>query len=189
VTVSAVRAGVVLFGLAAGACRASTRYAAGELEGATSIGMRSQPSGWEDSSVPLIHADLSFLPDGWPVAPALSLDLTGWFGSQEGEQTASLGLGVRRTLELADGTLWAALGAGRTFLATDNAELFEPESDPWQATYLEGGLYVALAPTLRLGLELRYLTGDGPELSGEQLDGELVDVFVVLAFHPADAED
>jgi hypothetical protein len=175
--------GVLLLALAG--CRATTRYAAGELEGSTSLGVRSQPSDWEDSTAPLIHADLSFLPESWPVAPALSADLTGWFGSQEGEQTASFGLGVRRTLELVDDTLWTALGLGRMFLDTETGDLFDSESDAWQASYVEGGLYVRLGdPSMRLGLELRYLAGDGPEVGGEELDGELFDVFVVLAFYP-----
>jgi len=166
-------------------CRATWSSPAGEIEGATSIGLRNQPSDWENSSVPVVHFDWALLPESWPVGPKLSADVTGWFGSQTGEQTGSLGLGVTRGLELFPDQLRAAVGAGWMWLETDNDELFSYDHDAWQATYLEGGLYfLPGAGALHIGLEVRYAFGDGPDLDGESLGGEFLDVFLVFAFFP-----
>ena len=167
--------------LALGGCRTVVPYEELELDGAVLLGARQQP-GWEDESVPVIRIDTALRPSSWPVGVRLSTTLSGYAGDQSGEQSIDLGLGLVRGFELVADRLLASLGAGYLFVATDNAEIFAPESDSWQAPYLEGGLYVPLAPTdgVWLGLEARYSSGDGPELGATRLDGEFLDLYLVV---------
>lgn len=161
------------------ACRTIVPLARGEYEGAALLGWRNQ-SGWENESAPLIHLDVGWRPAAWPVGLRLSADLSGFSGDDTGEQTASLGLGLTRTLALVPGRLWGSFGVGRLFHDTDNGELFAPENDAWQASYVELGLHTRLDETLRLGLELRASSGDGPRLGAEELDGDFLDLFPVV---------
>ena len=167
------------FLLAAG-CRATVPYERHELDGGVLLGARQQP-GWENESVPLIRIDGALRPLSWPVGVRVSTSLSGYAGDQTGEQSIDLGLGLMRNFELMAGGLLASLGAGYLFVATDNAEIFAPESDSWQAPYVEGGLYVPLVPSegFWLGLEARYSSGDGPELGATELDGQFLDLYLV----------
>lgn len=175
--------------LLAGACRSTWRPSeAVELEGAALLGWRQQAGEWENGDVPVEHLDFAARPAAWPVGVELAFDLSGFAGDQTGEQTVGLGVGLVRGFELVPQRLWARLGIGREFLATDNGELFASESDSWQATYLTGGLYTRVGSDverpMRLGLEARYASGPGPEFSTQALDGEFLDLYLVLAWGP-----
>jgi len=164
-----------------GACRGTASGSGFEFEGAALVGLRSQP-GWEHEQAPLIHLDAVARPESWPVGVKASTEISGFFGADEGAQTGDLGLGLTGTFELAPGRLAGSLGLGRLFLTTDSGELFAAQSDGWQATYVEAGLYYLVAPAsdVSLGLEVRYSTGDGPDLGATRLDGDFLNVFLVV---------
>lgn len=171
------------FVLLLGACRVTAPYGGFELEGAGLLGLRSQ-HGWENPDAPLIRLDAAARPWSWPVGVKVSTDLSGYFGDDTGEQTIGFGLGLARSFELVPARLAGSLGLGRLFLSTDNGDLFAARSDSWQATYVEAGLYYRVAPAsdLSIGLEARYSTGDGPDLGVEELDGDFLDLFLVVQF-------
>ena len=164
-----------------GACRGTATYSKVEFEGAALLGVRSQP-GWENSSAPLMRFDAAVRPLSWPVGVKASADLSGFFEDDTGPQSLGLGIGLTRTIELVPERLAGSLGVGRLFLSTDNGYIFASETDDWQATYLEAGLYCLVAPAsdLSLGLEARYSFGDGPELGTTQLDGNFLDLYLVM---------
>lgn len=171
------------FVLLLGACRVVAPRGGFELEGAGLLGLRSQP-GWENSEAPLIRLDAAARPWSWPVGVKVSTDLSGYFGDDTGEQTIGFGLGLARSIELVPARLAGSLGLGHLFFSTDNGDLFAAKSDSWQANYVEAGLYYGIAPAsdLTIGLEARYSTGDGPDLGVERLDGDFLDVFLLLQF-------
>ena len=73
------------------------------------------------------------------------------------------------------------------FLDTERNDVFVSSRDTWQANYLEAGFQVPLSQgdrALRLGTELRYSWGDGPEIYGQRLDGESLDVLILVCFGP-----
>ena len=166
-----------------GACRGAAHYGGFELEGASLIGLRRQP-GWEHEDAPLLHLDAAARPLSWPVGVKVSTSLSGYFGDAEGAQTGGLGLGLTRSFELMPDRLAGSLGLGRLFLTTDNGDLLVPETDGWQANYVEAGLYWLVEPESEfgIGLEVRYSSGDGPDLGATRLDGDSLDLFLVARF-------
>lgn len=181
-------AAAALLAWCASACRMTTPYPGLDVESAALLGVRNQ-AGWENSTAPLIRVDAGVRPQRWPVGVQASSALTGFFGDEEGEQTFDFGLGVTRTFTLAEDRLAVSAGLGHLWLTTDNGELFGYESDNWQANYVEAGLYVTIdgASAVMLGLEARYATGDGPRLDTLQLDGEFLDLYLVLRLGSPDA--
>ena len=126
--------------------------------------------------------DGSARPVSWPVALQMSTTLSGYFGDNTGEQSIDLGLGVVRKFDIVPGTMSGSVGLGHLFISTDNGELFTNESDDWQANYIEGGLYFALgsAGEVSIGIEARYSTGDGPSFGDQELDGDFLDLYLVV---------
>jgi hypothetical protein len=176
---------LLLMGLGCQAGSASRTWHASAL-----VGVRSQPSGWENSSAPTLRVDGSWRPGSLPVGVAVSADLTGYTLDQEGEQTASVGVGLARWLALHEDSVWAYFSAGRQFLdsTTDRdapsggGYQFVTSSDSWQAWYADAGLQVELSEDggWALGVLVRFSAGDGPSFESYDADGELVDVYLVL---------
>lgn len=175
--------GALLAALLLCACRSTGAYENFELEGASLLGLRHQP-GWENSNVPLLRLDGSLRPWSWPVGVKASATISGFAGDQAGAQSGDLGLGIARSFEIEPGRVSGSLGLGHLFVTTDSGDLFANEHDSWGANYVEGGLYFTLdaASGLALGIEARYSSGDGPQLGATRLDGDFLDLFLVLRF-------
>lgn len=161
-------------------CRAIVPAEEHELDGAVLLGARHQ-QGWENEDVPVMRVDGVWRRWQWPVGVRVSSSLSGYAGDMSGEQSVDLGLGLVRWLEIGE-LVHGALGAGYAFVATHDDDLFDADSDSWQTPYLEGGLYVPLVGSeeLWLGLETRWTSGEGPELGGNELDGEWLDLYLVV---------
>jgi hypothetical protein len=164
-------------------CRAVSTSESVEFGGAASLGFR-HASGWDPSSAPLLHLDGRLRPFSWPLGFEVSTTLSGYAGDQTGAQSVDLGIGIERTFELEPSSIWLSLGAGHLFVSTDSGDLFHSRSDSWGAEYVSSGLYFALGEDrgTTFGLEARYSFGDGPDLGGESLDGEFLDLYLVARF-------
>jgi hypothetical protein len=132
----------------------------------------------------------------WPGAPFGVEWGVGWAwgthdinGFEFENSSFDLSVGATRTFHLAAGRWFTNIGAG---IAWNYA--WEGESDyyyccgsygtddDWFAGYVHGGIFYRIAPTWDIALDLRYMRGEDPELSGVELDGEYLQLMAGFGF-------